>query len=271
MKKKINISLIQMDIQLGNKQSNLTRIKSSIIKSIENAPKGIPHIICLPELCSTGFDLQNYKKHAENIPGGITTDLLSNLAQKYEVFILGSYIEEFKGLYYNTAVTINNKGVVISKYRKVHLFPLHPMQESEYFTSGANTDFHPIIDFNGFKIGILICFDIRFPEISRRLVLEGADCVIYLAEFPNPRDDVWTTLLRARAIENQIFVAGVNRVGKDPEISFFGKSMVIDPQGNTINSASDKEEIISAVLDLDLLISTKEFIPTLNHRKPEHY
>ena len=260
-----------MDIQLGKKQANLSKIESLIIKSTKTVRKSHTHIVCLPELCTTGFDLINYKTLAERIPEGSTTDLFRNLAQKHKVNIIASYIEESMGSYYNCAVIINDQGQLITKYRKIHLFPLKPMEESEFFTSGDNTDVKSIVNINGLQVGILICFDLRYPEISRRLVLEGVDCIIYLAEFPRPRDDVWTTLLRARAMENQIFVIGVNRVGTDPEISFFGKSIVIDPNGKTICSGSSKEEILKADLDLKLLNSAKKFIPTLSLRHPDQY
>jgi predicted amidohydrolase len=260
-----------MDIQLGKKQVNLSKIESLIIKSTKTIPKSHIHIICLPELCTTGFDLINYKTLAERIPEGSTTDLFRNLAQKYEVHIIASYIEESMGSYYNSAVIINNEGQLLTKYRKVHLFPLKPMEESEYFTSGDNTDINSIVNINGLRVGVLICFDLRYPEISRRLALEGVNCIIYLAEFPRPRDDVWTTLLRARAMENQIFVIGVNRIGADSEISFFGKSIIIDPNGKTISSVSSKEEIITATLNPELLDSAKQFIPTLSLRHPDQY
>ena len=227
-----------MDIQLGKKLSNLSRIESLIIKSIKDAQKDHTHIICLPELCTTGFDLTNYKTLAEKIPEGSTTDLFRKLARKHKIHIIASYMEESVGFYYNCAVIINDQGQLLTKYRKVHLFPLKPMEESEYFARGDNNNIKSVIRINGFKVGVLICFDLRFPEISRRLVLEGVDCIIYLAEFPRPRDDVWTTLLRARAMENQIFIIGVNRVGDDPKISYFGKSIVIGPNGETISKGS---------------------------------
>lgn len=271
MKKQIHVSLIQMDIQLGDKDSNLDKIKSFILKSINSVPRNNTHIICLPELCTTGFDLRNYKALAERIPEGKTTSILQNLAQKYEVHIVASYIEEFKGSHYNCAVIIDNHGQLVLKYRKIHLFPLKPMEESEFFAHGDNSNTNSLVNINGINFGILICFDLRYPEISRRLVLEGADCIIYLAEFPKPRDDVWTTLLKARAMENQTFIIGANRVGEDTKISYFGKSIVIDPNGKTIVEGSHKEGIIRAILNPSHLDSARKFIPTLSLRQPSQY
>jgi predicted amidohydrolase len=138
--------------------------------------------------------------------------------------------------------------------------------------------FIPSFKLNCGNIGLLLCFDVRFPELSRRMTLEGdIDLLIYLAEFPNPRDTIWTTLLRARAMENQIFVSGVNRVGKDPggseiaSASFFGQSVVYDPLGNILIKGTDKEEILTTRLDPELLLSVRKTLPSLKHRKPEFY
>ncbi|MHA1976884.1 MAG: nitrilase-related carbon-nitrogen hydrolase [Candidatus Hodarchaeales archaeon] len=274
MKDKINLTLIQMDVLEGNKDENISKIESLVAKSVTPKSMEHSHIICLPELCTTGFDLENYKQLAEKVPEGRTTRTFQALAEKYSVHLIASVIEEFEGAYYNCAVIIDSYGRFRKKYRKVHLFPLKPMEEADYFMSGAkvglsNTQTIEIID--GINIGVLICFDVRYPEISRRLVLDGAEVLIYLAEFPRPRDDVWSVLLKARAIENQVFIAGVNRVGGNKKASFFGKSMIIDPFGNTMLQGSDHEEILFATLDPSQLTDAKSFIPTLDLRRPKQY
>lgn len=121
-------------------------------------------------------------------------------------------------------------------------------------------------------MGLLLCFDLRFPEISRRMTIEGnLDFLVYLAEFPNPRHMIWTTLLKARAMENQIFICGVNRSGQDPNISFFGRSVVYDPLGNPLIEGSDKEEILTVKLDPKLLNSVRSVLSSLEHRQPDYY
>ncbi len=274
MKEKISITLVQMDVVVGKKDNNLAKIESMIAKSTSSELKKHSHIICLPELCSTGFDLKNYKEIAEKIPEGRSFQFLQKLAVKHSVYLITSIIEEFEGEYYNCAICIDPSGNLLTKYRKVHLFPLKPMEEAEFFTSGeifGPSNMQTIFNVDGMNIGVLVCFDVRYPEISRRLVVDGADCLIYLAEFPNPRDDVWSTLLKARAIENQIFVAGVNRVGGNIEASFFGKSMVVDPFGNTLVQGTDQEEILMITLDPTLLADAKSFIPTLDLRRSNQY
>ncbi len=274
MTKKLNISLLQMDIQIGNKKVNLAKIESLIAKSITPESKEHSHIICLPELCTTGFDLVQYKDLAEKIPEGSSTRIFQRLAEKYSVHIIASIIEEFKGSYYNCAIILDSSGKILTKYRKIHLFPLKPMEEADFFESGAKigpSNPQTVVNIDGINVGVLICFDIRYPEISRRLTLEGVECLVYLAEFPRPRDDVWRVLLKARAIENQIFVAGVNRIGGNEEASFFGNSMIIDPFGNALTQGTEQEEILFATLDPTRLSEAKSFIPTLDLRQSDQY
>ena len=268
---KIKVSLVQMDIKLGDTDFNLRKIDSLINKCVSQSSDNHTHIICLPELSTTGFALKNYKKLSEVIPGGKTTVKIQEWAIEHSVHIITSYIEEEMGQYFNCAVVINSQGELVHKYRKIHLFPLEPMAESLYFTAGEFPSDKSVINIDGIKFGILICFDVRYPELSRRLALNGADCLVYLAEFPRPRDDVWTGLLKARAIENQLFVVGVNRVGGYDQVEYFGKSTVIDPLGNVLKVGSTKEEILTQTLDPKLLFEAKKFIPTLDLRRPNQY
>ena len=260
-----------MDIKLGDKEFNLRKIESKIKSCVTQSENdNHTHIICLPELVTTGFALKNYKKLAEAIPEGRTTKHLQQWALEHSVYITTSYIEEERGQYFNSAVIVNPNGELIHKYRKIHLFPIKPMNESEYFSSGEIPK-PTVIDIEGMIFGTLICFDVRYPEISRRLALDGVDCIIYLAEFPRPRDDVWLYLLKARAIENQIFVVGVNRVGGNEQIEYFGKSVFIDPLGNITKMGSSKEELLSHILDFNLISEARKFIPTLDLRQPNQY
>ncbi len=268
---KIKVSLVQMDIKLGDKAFNLRKINSLINNCVSHSNDNHTHIICLPELSTTGFALNNYKKLAEVIPGGRTTAKIQEWAIEHSVHIITSYIEEERGQYFNCAVIINSQGELIHKYRKIHLFPLKPMAESLFFTPGEFPSDKSVIDINGMKVGLMICFDVRYPEISRRLALDGAECLIYLAEFPQPRDNVWTDLLKARAIENQLFVVGVNRVGGYDQVEYFGKSVVIDPLGNVLKTGSTEEEILTQTLDPTILIEARKFIPTLDLRRPNQY
>jgi predicted amidohydrolase len=268
--KRIQISLIQMDIELGNKRKNLEKTNKLLKKTITQANPKLPHIVCLPELFSTGYDLENISDNAEPIPEGETTKLLQNLSMQYSVNVIASHIEKFNSNFYNTAVIIDKEGKFLGKYRKIHLFPLAPLDETTKLTSGniSPTTFR----LDGVNIGVLICFDLRFPEISRRLTVNGAEVLIYLAEFPRPRNEIWTRLLQARAMENQLFVCGVNRVGKDPtNASFFGRSVVYDPLGGKLIEGSENEEILTLQLDTTIIRETRNTLPSLKYRQPSFY
>ena len=127
----IHISLIQMDIAYGQKDRNFSKAASFVKVASSRVDSSIPHIICFPELFSTGYDLRNIHHHAENIPDGKTTNFLKNLALKYSTTVIASYIEKEEGKFYNTGVIIDEQGEFKGKYRKIHLFPLDPLDETE--------------------------------------------------------------------------------------------------------------------------------------------
>jgi len=269
--KPTQISLIQLNIEFGEKKTNLKKSKILMKKAVSQALPKIPHIICLPELFSTGYDLINVQTHAEPIPGGETTTFLQQMAKEFSVVAVASFIEVERGdYYYNTAVVIDESGVLIGKYRKIHLFP--PMKEPEVFSIGGFLQGNISFKTKSVNLGLLICYDLRFPELSRRVTLDGkTDVLVYLAEFPQPKSEVWTRLLQARAIENQLFVCGVNRIGSDPEFRYFGRSVIYDPGGNILMEGADKEEIVTAQLDPSALQKVRSTLPSLQHRQPDFY
>ncbi|NHJ02434.1 MAG: carbon-nitrogen family hydrolase [Candidatus Heimdallarchaeota archaeon] len=273
--KSLDVFLVQMFVKFGNKAANYQKVVNLLTEANLKANPDVFRVIALPELFSTGYDLQNHKKHAENIPKGLTTDYLKKLAIKFDAAVVASYIEHETGFYYNTAVIINRKGEFIGKYRKIHLFPLNPLDETKVLTEGGFLSEKPIFELEWGKIGVLICFDIRFPEISRLLAKSGAEILFYLAEFPDPRRIAWKCLLQARAIENQIYICGVNRVGKDPKsgggAKFFGYSRIIDPSGNILIEGDESESVLHMALDPESLDEAKKSFDSLKHRKEHHY
>ena len=257
----LDLYLVQMDIIFGQKKKNFQKVQQ-FMNQIKFNPSSSKHqLICFPELFASSFDFKNIDLYAENLPEGEVFSFLRDLAIEYNVSIITSLLEYEDGLYYNTGVLIDASGALIGKYRKNHLFPLSPMDETQILTPGKPPE-------SGFQtsyanIGIQICYDLRFPENSRILAKSGVEILIYVAEFPEPRDYVWTNLLRARAIENQIFVAGVNRVGAISGASFFGNSMIVDPSGTILIKGSNSEEFISTNLDPKQIENTRSFLKTI--------
>ncbi|MFX0015442.1 MAG: nitrilase-related carbon-nitrogen hydrolase [Promethearchaeota archaeon] len=268
--KTTQVSLIQMDIEFGKKTKNLNKAEKLISNAASQAPQNLPHIICLPELFSTGYDLDNVQKHAEIIPGGETTTFLQKMAKQHTAIVIASWIEKEEDLFYNTAAIMDESGVFLGKYRKIHLFP--PMREPEIFSIGGFLHSDLSYPTNCGILGFLICYDLRFPELSRRITLEGkVDFIFYLAEFPHPKYKIWTKLLQARAIENQLFVCGVNRVGNDLNFEYFGHSVIYDPGGDILVEGTEEEEVVTARLDPAVLFQVRSILPSLQHRQPDYY
>lgn len=211
-------------------------------------------LIVLPELWTTGYALKQLPGLADPAPA---LSLLRETAMRDKLWIVaGSVIEKDRDCYYNTAYVINHTGEVAGKFRKCHLFG--PMGEDRYFSPGNETC---VVDSPYGKIGVLICYDLRFPELALKTVDLGARILVIPAEWPHPRLDHWQTLNRARAIENQVFILACNRVGTTGRTHFCGNSMIIDPWGQVLANGGETEVVITAQLDLDQVDAVRAAIP----------
>lgn len=241
----MNIDLAQIDIVLGDRDQNIEKAIGIIESS--NAD-----LILFPELFTTGFDFGHLKKLSDVLPGE-TTESISAVCGGS--IVGGTILEKADNNLYNTFVLISKDGV-LAKYRKIHLFG----DEKKYFTTGNKIK---IVETPIGKTALATCYDIRFPELFREFVRQMPEMVLISAEFPDPREDHWKTLLRARAIENQCFVIATNRVGKDAKQSYFGASMVVDPWGKIIASAGREESILNVEIDLTRTEVVRSSFPVL--------
>lgn len=255
---KIKVAAIQRDIALGDIPENEKRITAAL----REAAQAGADIAVLPELWNSGYDLENLENLAQKEKGSSMT-LLKSLAKELKINIVGGSVAEKRdsGIY-NMTPLVNAKGIIKEKYRKVHLFPL-VLEEQRYFTAGDNWGLGELEDI---PLGMMLCYDLRFPEFCRNMVLRGAKIVFVPAEWPRERISHWRTLLQSRAIENQVFVVGVNRVGRDETSVYSGHSLIIDPYGNILAEGSEEEEILYAELDLALVDEFRKKIPTLTNR-----
>lgn len=259
--KHLQISLIQMDIHLGQPQENFERAAAF---TSEAAHLG-SDLVLLPELWVTGYALERVTELASPIGEG-TFQRMATLARKHGIALGGSSLELDGGKVYNTFVLYHSDGCLMAAYRKVHLFRL--MDEHLWLSPGGSL---VNAGFPWGLTGLAICYDLRFPEMFRRYAAEGALLVLVPAEWPASRQAAWRTLLRARAIENQFFVVGVNRVGESKGEIYGGASAVIDPQGRTIIEGGDQEALLTAELDLDEVERTRKLIPILQDRRLDLY
>lgn len=258
-KKKIfRAACIQFDIRLDDVDANL----SFVLSEIKRLSKEGVRLILLPEMWSTGYAWRKLGRLSERTPGIL--DEIKEVSKK-GCIVIGSMPEKDGESVYNTAYVIDG-GRLKGKYRKVHLFA--PMKE-DYFLKAGN---EPLLcDTSIGKIGVLICYDVRFPELPRRLTLEGAEMLVVPAEWPHPRLEHWRTVLKARAIENQLFVIAANRCGRQGMVRFCGNSMIVNPWGDVIAEAVDEEITITADIDLNLVAKYRKEMPALKGRRPGAY
>lgn len=261
---KRRLSFIQMDIVPGEPEINRNKACEMIKTALQ--AKNKPDILILPEMWTTAYQLDQLHKISD-MDGLPTNKLIAELAEEYRVNIVaGSYASMQNQKIFNTAYVFDRQGNNIANYQKIHLFKL--MEEHKHIAPGNRICTFML---DGIKCGIIICYDLRFPELTRRLALEGIKLLFVPAQWPAARLEHWTTLLRARAIENQIFVAAVNRAGADAQAEFAGGSMLISPWGEVLAHANYKEQVITVEIDLGMIEEARQRINILGDRVPHIY
>lgn len=257
---KLTVTLGQMDIHLGNTAANMDKVRQ-----LTAAAQGAD-LLLLPELWSSGYDLERAAIHATRVTEGVFAET-AVLAQQHRLHIAGSCLSQLaEGGYGNTAVLFDTTGAALATYTKTHLFRL--MAEDQYLTAG---DKLALAHTAWGKVGLAICYDLRFPELFRAYALAGAQVILLSAEWPQPRLAHWRTLLQARAIENQLYIIACNRVGTGKGDSFCGHSCIIDPWGDIILEMGEEEGAETAVIDLSLVDTIRTKIPVFADRRPDVY
>lgn len=247
IKQKLNIALVQTELLWEEKFNNLAHF-DNLIRTIENAD-----IIVLPEMFTTGFSMQTDKLFERM--DGTTVNWLKTKAREKNCAVCGSIIIREEDKTYNRFIWADENGTVFT-YDKRHLFRM--ANENDHFTAGDNKT---IIEYKGWKIQPLICYDLRFPVWSRNKN-KAYDLLLYVANWPEARRNPWITLLKARAIENLCYVAGVNRIGIDGRcINHSGDSMIIDFKGDVIKNLEYEEVILQAEIDKEELNAFREKFP----------
>ena len=260
----VKAACIQMDILHCEKEVNISK---ALLMAREALAKGAD-ILVFPEVFSTGFCYEDMRNSAEP-ENGETVRKMCDFSREHQCILIFSLIEkkdiESGFNYYNLGLCIED-GEIAGTYRKTHPFK----REKQYFSSGA--EIHPIrLLKREITVGLQICYEIRFPEVARKLVLEGSDILVTIAEFPSPRGHIWKSLAIARSIENQIPHIACNRVGDDPYSSFFGGSIIIDAQGEVKTEACAMESVILAQIEFENTRKIRATIPVLEDRRPDLY
>lgn len=242
----LNISLVQFDINWESTTSNILKVEQLLNELID------PDVVVLPEMFATGFSMK-----PESIAVSMQHEVvgwMKRMADKMNCLMVGSLAVKENGLFYNRMLAVYPGGE-IKHYNKRHLFRM--AGEQKVYSQG---DKRVVIEFKGWRMALFICYDLRFPVWSRNR--NDYNLALYVANWPAARTDVWTTLLKARAIENQCYVAGVNRVGLDNLGNYSGDSMIFDFKGRLINTLGDGDEgVITAQLEKSQLNAFRNDFP----------
>ena len=259
----MKVTCVQMNMLLSQPEENFAHAEQLVRQAAENKPD----VIVLPETWNTGFFPKNDLPSLCDNEGKRTKAVLGSLARELGLNIVAGSVSDLRGgKIYNTAYIFNRNGGLAASYDKTHLFS--PMGEHESYQKGSRLC---RFELDGVKCGIIICYDIRFPELVRSLALEGMDVLFAVSQWPAARNSHLQTLAAARAIENQVFLACCNSCGVAESTVYGGGSVMLDPLGQVLAHAGDKEEIISAEFDIGTIQQIRGSIPVFEDRRPELY
>lgn len=258
----MKVAALQMNVEFSSPEKNIATLYRLVTKAMEQHPD----VLLLPELWRLGFYPRPILELADP-DGAQVRKILADLARRFQVNIVGGTIADAIGeQVYNTCYIFDRSGHLTATYHKAHLFT--PSGEADDFTAGDS-----LVTFmlDGVRCGIAVCYDLRFPEMIRRLALEDIAVLFLPAAWPLSRLIHWQTLLRARAIENQIFVVACNEAGSSPDGQLAGHSAIIDPWGEILASADENEAVIHANLRPIIRAQIKESINVFADRQEKLY
>lgn len=257
----MTVTGVQMDIAWEDREENVSRIE----RLLESVPDLVPgSLFVFPELSTSGFTMNT--PAVVEPRGGESERFFSGLARNRQSHVIAGVASqnENPGFGANEAVCFGPDGAEIGRYRKRNPFPL--ARESDHYPAGDRT---VVFEINGWKVAPLICYDLRFPEPFREAAALGAELFVVIANWPVARVDHWTTLLRARAIENLAYVIGVNRAGSDPNLAYPGASLIVGPKGEILAEAGAAPGLIRAELDREALLQWRRDFPALSGLNPK--
>ena len=268
---KIKIALCQMNV-VDNKKENLKKASLMIEDSVSNNAD----FIVLPEMFNCPYSNDKFIEYCEEEKTSQTLKAISELARKHTVYILsGSIPEKENDKLFNTSYLFDKNGQIIAKHRKMHLFDIDvkdkiTFKESDVLTAGNN---FTIADTEFGKIGIGICYDVRFPELARIMVEKGALILFYPGAFNLTTGPAhWELLFKSRALDNQVYCVGVApALNRDASYHSFGHSIITDPWGEIIAEADEKENLIVSEIDLSQIKKIREELPLLKNKREDLY
>ena len=256
----MTVLLVQLDTVWEDKAANHAQLAALL----HDASPEPGTLVVLPEMWATGFSL-NVPAITET-PARETEAFMAAQAKAHGVWLLGGIVTTgADGRGRNQAVVFGPQGQEVARYTKIH--PFSYGQETQHYGRGSEIT---LFSWQGFTVAPFVCYDLRFPQVFRHAAQLGADVFCVLANWPQAREDHWITLLKARAIENQAYVIGVNRCGQDPNLSYGGRSLVFGPRGEVLGDAGTETGFVSARLDLAALREYRREFPVLDDIHPDY-
>ena len=259
MSRTLTVAAVQFNIALGEVAANLAMVEAGVRRVAAQGAR----LVVFPEMWSTGYDYPRLEALSAETPRVL--EALKALSRETATTLVGSLATGREGKLTNTAYVVD-QGELKGSYSKLHLFST--MREDRYLTSGDAT---LVVDTSAGRLGLAICYDLRFPELFRKLALEGAEIICLPAEWPKPRQEHWRTLIRARAIENQMFVVAANCCGIQGKLDFFGMSMLVSAWGEVLAEGGEVNTELVATFDFAQMEEYRARINCFHDRRPEIY
>ena len=268
----VKLGICQMAVT-SDKVLNIKKAKAMI----EAAAAANCQVAILPEMFNCPYQSELFAQYAESYPKGETLTMLAKTAAEAKIVVVGGSVperDEIKNVY-NTSFIFDNNGGLLGRHRKIHLFDVDikrgtMFKESSILSAGQDMT---VVKTLGLTLGVAICYDVRFPELSRRMTLAGAELLIFPAAFGWTTGPAhWELLMRSRAIDNQVFVVGA-APATTPGAKYlaYGHSVIVDPWGNILAMAGSEETMLTVEIDINKLHTVREELPLLKHRRPEVY
>jgi len=261
----VKVAAAQISCALGDFDANLCKIRDFASR----AKKSGANLVVFPEMSDTGYSMPVIQKHAKPWKDGAVNEL-QKIARENSITIVAGLSEREGDSIFNSQVLVDSKGELLAKYRKTHLVTAAPLDERVCFSPGNEFVTSKLGDFN---VGLSICYDLRFPEMARALVVKhGANVIVNSSAWPVVRAEHLRILAVARAVENQSYFIVANRVGTDDGVMFCGGSLIVDPSGKILAAGSpDREELIEAEISDEVIDEVRNRVPAFAHRRPELY
>ena len=258
-KSEVKISILQMASEIGDVESNIKKAEYLIYRDLT---PDFSDVLVLPEVWTVGWSCSNFVNSAQSLSGSVI-DFLKKIAVKFNINIIGgSFVEKAGDKYFNSCPVISRSGELVGKYSKMHLYSYYGCDEGKYVSAGNSP---LIVELDGVKYGISICYDIRFPELYRAYAKAGADLLVNCAAWGAKKPVPWEMMTKSRAIENQCYMVALTQCGYIENGEYnLGQSRIIDYKGDELAFISENEGIVSADISLDLMYDFRAKSPILN-------